>query len=232
MPNPEVERYKMLSCGNALVDLSEPVYSGLPVSSREVPVVIEPRMTHQKDGFAASTIRMGSHAGTHIDAPFHFRPEGATVDQLALGSLIGAGLILDLRVTAGLCISRAEIEAAISESGGWVPGAAVLLWTGWDEHFGGPDMAGHPYLSAGAAAYLVEVGAVLVAIDATGVDDSMAREFPAHEALLGAGIPVVENVRGLGQLGAGQVSCAFIPLAIRGGDAAPVRAFAWRILTK
>lgn len=222
----------MLPCVTGIVDLTEPIYSGLPVSAREVPVLIEPRMTHAQDGFAACTIQMGSHAGTHIDAPFHFRPGGATVDQLSLERLIGPGLILDLRATARPCISQAEVEAAISESGGWVSGATVLLWTGWDEHFGGADMARHPYLSAAAAAYLVEVGALLVAIDATGVDDSTAREFPAHEALLGADIPVVENVCGLGQLGAGQVSCAFIPLAIRGGDAAPVRAFAWRTSTR
>lgn len=218
----------MLPFGTGIIDLTEPIYSGLPVSTREVPVLLEPRMTHEQDGFAASTIQMGSHAGTHIDAPFHFRPGGPTVDQLSLESLIGPGLILDVRATGRSCVSRAELETAISESGGWVPGAAVLLWTGWDQHFGASDMAGHPYLSGAAAGYLVELGAVLVAIDATGVDDSMGREFPAHEALLGAGIPVVENVRHLGRLGAGPVGCAFIPLLIRGGDAAPVRAFAWR----
>lgn len=103
-----------------------------------------------------------------------------------------------------------------------------MIWTGWDRMVGTPAMYGHPYLTEAAAGYLVDRGWLLVAIDAIGVDDSDGGEFPAHGLLLRRGIAIVENLRGLDQLGSGVFGCAVVPLRIRGGDASPVRVIAWR----
>jgi len=75
---------------------------------------------------------------------------------------------------------------------------------------------------------LLEAGVSLVGIDATGVDDSTARDFPAHRLLLGAGVLLVENLRGLDRLGPGRAFFVFLPLLVAGAEAAPVRAVAFR----
>jgi arylformamidase len=46
--------------------------------------------TLDKDGFALSMIRMGTHAGTHTDAPSHFIQGGKSLLEIPLGSYIGA----------------------------------------------------------------------------------------------------------------------------------------------
>jgi kynurenine formamidase len=209
-----------------LVDLSYPIRSGMPVSSKDRPVSITRRMTHKEDGFCASSIEMGSHSGTHIDAPLHFFETGVSVDQLPLSRLIGTGCVLDFR-DSPKAIGAAELSHAVTRCGGLAPGMFVVLWTGWDVPAETRSPQDHPFLTREAAEVLLTLQVSLVAIDALGVDDSLAYEFPAHSLLLGAGVPIVENVRNLHLLGEGHFGFAFIPLALADGDAAPIRAFAW-----
>lgn len=211
-----------------LVDLTCPVSSGMPVSSRERPVVIERRMTHREHGVCASSIEMGSHTGTHIDAPFHFHEDGVTVERLPLRSLLLTGCVLDLRA-GPMPIDSLRLQKAALPQGGLLPGTAVMLWTGWDRFFGQPQMHDHPYLTEDGAQALVDSGVAVVGIDAIGVDDSLGSRFPAHQLLLGHGIPIVENLCGLDNLGAGPCGLGFVPMLLEGADAAPVRAFGWRL---
>ena len=210
-----------------LFDLTEPLYSGMPVSKREAGVRVDIRTTHEDEGFASSAITLGTHCGTHVDAPYHFFADGLTIDQLPLSLCFGPAVVLDVRA-AGMRITADALVRAAELAGGFSPGAFALLWTGWDRMVGTPAMYDHPYLTEDAAAYLVARACLLVAIDAIGVDDSDGGEFPAHALLLRSGIPIVENLRGLDQLGSGVFGCAVVPLRIRGGDASPVRVIAWR----
>jgi len=218
----------MLVETDSLVDLTYPLRSDMPVSTKERPVRIGRRMTHQKDGFCASSIEMGSHTGTHIDAPLHFFEDGTSVDQIPLNQLIGEGCLIDVRCSTG-AITPEALSRAIEVSKGLEPGVFAVIRTGWDKYFGEPKMYDHPYLTGPSAQLLIEQGVSLVAIDAIGVDDSSGWEFPAHSLLLAAGIPIVENVRHLGLLTEPRLGFAFIPMAIDEGDAAPVRAFAWTL---
>ncbi len=221
---------RMVLDPEGLVDLTIAIRSGMPVSRRERPVIIEPRMTHVRDGVCSSSIKLGSHCGTHIDAPYHFHANGATADMLPLSSLILTACVLDLRACA-LALDAAAILRAAAVWGGLAPRTAVLLWTGWDRFFGTDEMHVHPYLTPDGAQALVNAGVSVVGIDAIGVDDSLGTEFPAHRLLLGAGVPIVENLRGLEALGPGPCGFACVPLLIEAIDAAPVRAFAWRLET-
>ena len=82
------------------------------------------------------------------------------------------------------------------------PGRAVLVHTGWDAHWGTERYldADHPHLTEDACRALVDGGAVLVGIDSVNIDDTVGGGRPAHTVLLGAGIPVVEHLTGLGGL--------------------------------
>lgn len=213
---------------DTLVDLSYPIASGMPVSKKERPVLVVHRLTHRESGYCASSIEMGSHTGTHIDAPFHFFEDGIGVDRIPLRSLITAGHILDLR-SAPKAIDAGVLNQEADRMGGLVSRRAVVLWTGWERFFGEPQMHDHPYLTEDAARALIESGTTVVGIDAIGVDDSLGSRFPAHHLLLRAGVPIVENLRGLEALGAGPCGLGFVPISLADADAAPVRAFGWRM---
>lgn len=214
---------------SSMVDLTLPLYSDMPASFREKPLRIESRCTHARDGFAASTIIIGSHTGTHVDAPYHFLPQGPGVDGIPLPSLVLPGYVLDLRGTPK-AISREILVGGLQRLHAISTHSAVVLWTGWDKYLGDACMNQHPYLTDEAAFFLAEAQVGLVAIDATGVDDSLASEFPAHHILLSSSIPIVENLCSLDRLGEGEFLFAFLPLPVRNGDAAPVRAVAWRFV--
>jgi kynurenine formamidase len=109
-----------------------------------------------------------------------------------------------------------------------VRGAAVLIHTGWDRHFGTPAYAsGAPFLEPEAVEYLVDQGAALVGIDSLNIDDTEGGgERPAHTGLLAAGIHVVEHLTNLGEVPAQGARFTAAPPAVEGFGTFPVRAFA------
>ena len=83
-----------------------------------------------------------------------------------------------------------------------------------------------PFLTLGAVERLVEGSARLVGVDFANVDDIRDLARPAHTGPLGAGIPIVENLRGLDPLPLEGFTLPGPPLAIRRGATVPVRAYA------
>jgi kynurenine formamidase len=108
-----------------------------------------------------------------------------------------------------------------------IRGSAVLFATGWDRYWGTKEYpSGAPFIGEALASVLVERGVALVGIDALNVDDTDDPARPAHSILLGAGIPVVENLCHLDQLPEKGFRFTAAPVRIAGGSAFPVRAFA------
>jgi kynurenine formamidase len=108
-----------------------------------------------------------------------------------------------------------------------VQGRAVLIHTGWDEHWRTDGYFGrHPYLTASAADWLAENGAAFVGIDSCNIDDMHARARPVHTRLLGAEIPICEHMRGLDQLPDHRFRFSAVPPKVAGMGTFPVRAFA------
>jgi kynurenine formamidase len=108
-----------------------------------------------------------------------------------------------------------------------VAGKAVLVATGWDEHWGTPEyLSDNPFLTEAAARWLVDSGAALVGIDSLNVDSLTDPQRPAHTAILGADIPLVEHLTGLGALPSSGWRFFAVPPRIRGMATFPVRAFA------
>ncbi len=108
-----------------------------------------------------------------------------------------------------------------------VGGAAVLLHTGGDAGWRTPAYTQDaPFLTADGAQWLIDHGAVLVGIDAVNIDDIDDPTRPAHTLLLGAGIPVVEHLTGLGQLPVEGARFTAAPPLFAGLGTCPVRAFA------
>jgi kynurenine formamidase len=171
-------------------------------------------------------ITMIGNTGTYLDSPFHRYGDGADLAGLDLSTLVGLPAEV-FHLTDTWDADRRGIRAETLADRD-VRGAAVLLHTGWDRHFGTECYGvGAPYLSAAAAEYLVVAGALLVGIDSVNIDDTESGgERPAHTLLLGAGVHVVEHLTNLGALPPRGARFTAAPPAVEGFGTFPVRAFA------
>lgn len=205
-------------------DLTQPLGSGAPVFPGDPPVRIEP--WPGAEPWRVSDLRFGSHTGTHMDAPRHVFPTGATIDAFSPDRWIGTAIVVPVpNATADTPFGPAVLELLPS---GLAPGWFALLATGWDRYWGTADHFRHPYPSADLATALLAAGAGLIGIDAASVDSSVSGGDASHRVLLGAGIPVVEHLRGLDRLRPWTACRAlFAPLPLVGADGSPVRAVAW-----
>jgi arylformamidase len=208
------------------VSLAQPVYSGLPAGGPNG--VVELRtLTHPIGGdgqVQLTLLQTTAHVGTHLDAPVHFVPGGATLDEIPLDRLIAPGVVIDL---TGLSRPGVTADFLAPRLGSVQPGDVVFLDFGWAERYGTPEYGDHPYLEEDAAALLVERGAGIVAVD-TASPDLPARHrtpdftFPAHRTLLGAGVLIIENVSAaVSRLSGKRVDVQAIPIPLRGADGAP-----------
>jgi len=195
------------------LDISVPIAPEMLTWPGDPPVEIT-LVTSEYAGLQVTVtrLRLCTHTGTHVDAPLHFRPGEATVDQLPLTSLLGPAQVLDLRGMER--IGRAELGAIAT--------ARLLLKTNnsqWIRRGPIPDY--HAHLTEEGAQWLVERGVLLVGIDSLSID--LPGETGAHETLLGAGVAVLETID-LSEVEAGEYELICLPLRIAGADGAPARA--------
>lgn len=225
-----------------IVDLSVPVRAGMQVYPGDPAVQLDRAVRLEVDGVNVLAIHAGSHTGTHVDAPFHVRADGARLDELDLGLFHGPAVVADVRgLPPRAAIGWPALEPYAEKLR---PGVVLVLHTGWSVHFGTHAYLAHPWLTADAARRIVATGVRTVAVDALSPDPTEPDPtepdptetsptagdngpFPAHRILLGAGGVIVENltnVAAIAQLPDPVLSC--FPLALAGADGAPVRAVA------
>jgi len=194
--------------------------------------VIEPIHTHAEHGRSNTYFGTSCHLGTHIDAPSHFVEGGSSIDHVDIGDLIGDAIVLDLRNRSkggGPALSVEKLDA--SRDGRKLAGNIIVIFTGWlDEMFGSDEYYGnkHPYLSPATADWLVGHKPKALMVD-TGIDPvepPRQGDNPAHRAILGAGIPLIENFTNLSTLPRDGFRIFALPLCIAGSDGAPARVVA------
>jgi arylformamidase len=179
------------------------------------------RTSKMEDGEHAnvSYVRMSAHTGTHVDAPYHFLPNGKTVEQLSLTDLSGRVYILHLR-------DISLITAAVLEKSEIPPRTRRILfrtrnselWAKGETSFQEDYVA----LSPDGAQYLVDRGFRLVGMDYLSVAP-YHDGTTVHQILLKAGVIVVEGLD-LSQVSQGRYTLYCLPLKIDGGDGTPARA--------
>ncbi|MDI2098955.1 cyclase family protein [Ruicaihuangia caeni] len=211
-------------------ELSRSITDAMMVYPGDPGVTIEPGLVLARDGVDVAQLHMGSHTGTHLDAPSHTVEGGRTTGDIALDELVGDALIVHLGELAdGQQYGVAEIAAAL---GGELPErvpSIVVMHTGWEKHFGTERALRHPFMAAEAAQELRDRGMHLLAVDTLSPDEtgSDAGGFPVHEVVLGGDGLIVENLAGLDGLPV-LVELGFFPLKID-ADGAPVRAVAFGV---
>jgi len=172
--------------------------------------------------FAIGKIEMVSNTGTYLDSPYHRYADGKDLSQLDLDTLAEMeGVVVRLTGMSGRVISQSALAATE------VRGKAVLVHTGWDAHWRTDQyFENHPFLTRDAALWLRDHGARLVGIDSLNIDDTSDGHRPVHTTLLGAGIPIVEHLRGLEQLPITGFRFSAVPVKVKGMGTFPVRAYA------
>ena len=167
------------------------------------------------DPVNVSLLGLGSHTGTHVDAPRHLVDGAPGVDTLALDALAGPALVVErdrVRCLEATDLHRLDLPALRAHP------RLLFKARGVGRH---PDRS--VTLSSEAARLLVQAGVRLIGVEGASVDDASAPDLPAHRLLLGAGIIILENLD-LSTVPPGWYELLCLPLKIEGGDAAPVRA--------
>jgi arylformamidase len=207
-----------------LIDVSVPIHAGMPIYEGDPPVEVTMH-TAIAAGAPADVRRLvlGTHTGTHVDAPAHFIAGGATVDRLPLDVLVGPARVALPRPHA--VITRESLEALCPRGAPRRPEDERLLLktsnsAGWAL---GRFTREYVALDAGAADWIVERGVRLVGIDGLSVDPWDSPGFPAHRRLLGAGVVILEGLD-LSRVEPGACELLCLPLPLRGLDGAPCRA--------
>jgi predicted dehydrogenase/kynurenine formamidase len=179
-----------------------------------------------RDGYNATTITLYSHCGTHMDAPRHFLPQGATLEQQSFEACCGPARVLDLTP-----IEPREL-IGVGRLARWEriirPGDRLLLRTDWHRRFGTPEYRDAlPRISPQLAEWLVQRRVALIGVEPPSVADvnSIEELTIVHRILLGGGVTIVEGLANLDQL-PDEVEFFALPLRIVGGDGCPVRAVA------
>jgi arylformamidase len=209
-----------------IVDLTRPLGLETPVFPGDPPITLTRVATDDTDGYEVTQICLGSHSGTHLDAPRHFFADGPTLSDYPVERLVGEGVVIDVRMAPSGIVDREFLAPRLEQSSA-ERGDFVLLWTG-DPSPGSADTPPFINLSPDAAALLLETGVTLVGTDGPDLD-AEGGSYPVHRLLLGAGVLLAENLCNLERLGPGRVQCVFLPLAVEHTDGAPVRAIAWRL---
>ena len=219
-----------------IVDLSPTVPDGFRgPPSTDLGVRFEVRT--KPGGWRSSQASLSMHTGCHVESELHVAEGGRPVDALPLDSVIGSAVVLDLTpvseralIGAGALDEASDGLETLGEA--IAPGDILLLRTGWaDRALGSPDYFRlSPALTEDAAQWLVAreprcVGCDFFEEPAARDPGWEASEFVVHRTILGAGIPLVEGVIGLGSL---PPRCEFYApfLKFGGIEAAPARAFA------
>ena len=201
-----------------IIDISRPLFTGMPIYPRNPPVEIAlAKSIARGDSSNVSLLSLGSHTGTHVDAPLHMDDAGGGVDDVPLDAMIGPAIVVD--IPDGVrAIGTAELEGAIGAH------TRVLLRTRNSVRFAATGVfeEDFTYLTPEGAALLVARGVVFVGIDALSVEQYHAGHHRAHDMLLHARVAIVEGLA-LENVVPGEYEVVCLPLRIRGCDGAPAR---------
>jgi kynurenine formamidase len=223
-----------------VVDLSYAINDKLvPWPGDDKAFEVKVNATVEKNGYFTRSFWMLEHYGTHLDAPVHFPPGKATVDQIPAEKLFGAAVVLDVRAEsakdADYLLSRTKIEAWEKEHGRIPEGAIVLLRTGWASRW--PDVKKYrnqdaqgkmhfPGYSAEAAKLLIERKVNGLGCDTLSIDYGASDEFAVHRLVLGAGLYQLENLANLSDVPETGAFLVVAPIKLEGGSGGPARVFA------
>lgn len=203
----------------SLIDLTHPLASGVAGYPGDPGARFYVAHDHSEAGYHVTDLHLGSHVGTHIDAPLHVMPHADDVAEVSLTKLVGPARMVEL----GPVAPRAAI--GLSDVGGFRPGERVLLRSGWASRFGTDEYhADFPELGEDLIHAAAEARVALLGIEQPSIRHTRGVEL--HQVLLSAGVALIEGLQ-LSALTEEHFLLACLPLRLPGADGSPVRAIAF-----
>lgn len=206
-----------------IFDLSHSISSQMQIYPGDPEVVLEEGLTFENDYCHVDVLKLNSHTGTHIDAPFHFFPSGKKIDEFDINTFFGKGIVIDFSY-------KHENEPIIAEEvfkydEYFKKIDFVVLKTEWFRYFGSEKYLKHPYISDDLALYLCKKGIKIVAVDFLSADSTVLQQWDAHKIFLQNEVLIVENLNNTNVLKNGdKYDFAFFPLKLKNSDGSPLRA--------
>ncbi len=201
-----------------IIDISLPLNNQTINYPGNVPLNVSIHHAMPEYATQLSTINMGSHTGTHIDAPAHAMAVAITLDQIPLENFVGACRVLDFSEEIHEAVTKEMLEGKNVKAG-----ERIILKTrnsirGFKEFYDD-----YVYLDGDAADYLGGLGVMLVGIDALSIKKRGSNDHRPHLSLLAKNIPIIEGLD-LSQAAEGEYELFCLPLNFTGIDGAPARA--------
>lgn len=217
-----------------IIDITLPISSSTMVFPGDPKPMIEKVSTLEEEGYTVSRLILGSHTGTHVDAPSHILENGPSVEKLELKNLIGTAIVLDFSLDAGEL--TAEILKTRLENTLLTGEEKILLLKTKNRTLQYRDNRGiqngglqakkrfeNTYLGESGSKLIVEKKFVTIGIDNFSIDSFASKKLPAHRILLSNQVNIVECLD-LSLVEAGIYFFICFPLKIKDCDGAPARA--------
>ncbi len=207
--------------------------------------VVASGMTPEGYYYAANNFATSEHGGTHLDAPIHFARGRWTVEQIPIERLVGGAVVVDV---SAACAAQPDYQVSVADLTAWEQangpideGAIVLIRTDYSRRWPDADtylgtsargeaavpLLHFPGLHPDAAHWLAETRRVkAVGIDTASIDYGQSSHFESHRILYERNVPGFENLTNLDRLPARGATIVALPMKIKGGSGAPLRAIA------
>lgn len=214
-----------------MIDLSHIYHSNMQTynSSWHTKFTLKKMASISRLGRNTKKIIMGSHTGTHIDAPEHFLKNGKTIDKISLKNLVGkAEIIKFLNYPKNYEINISDLKQKIK----YKNIKKIIFHFGWDKFYGTNKFyKNHPFLSIDACKWLVKNKYHLIGMDSPQIEDSRIKigskyDGQNHKILLKSDIVLVEYLKNLKKIKSKKFYLVVAPLNIKNSDGSPARCFA------
>lgn len=199
-----------------IFDISVPLNEKTVIYPGNVPLEISVHHEMPEHATHLSKIVMGTHTGTHVDAPRHALPDGASLDQISLETFVGSCRVLDFTKSVG-SVSVSDLKNAGVKKGERILAKTQNSLIGFEKF-----RDDYIFLSGDGADYLAELGITLFGIDYFSVKQRGSNDHRPHTSLLAKNIPIIEGID-LSKVPAGEYNLFCLPLKFTGVEGGPAR---------
>jgi kynurenine formamidase len=226
--------------GQTVVDLTHTLSASTPIWPGANPIQLQTLVTHDKDGYYANQWTVHEHHGTHVDAPLHFGKGTWAADEIPEASLICPAAVIQVeeraRTNPETPVTVDDLKAWEAKHGRIPPGAAVLMYSGWEARIGdqtafrnmdAKQMMHFPGFSPEAAEFLLQEREINgIGVDTLSIDLGSSKDFKVHYTILPANKWGIENLANLGKIPA-RGATIFVGLPkVKGASGGPARVLA------